>query len=227
MFETIATICGWSAAAISLFAFYSKTMIPLRIAIIIANVLAIVWGLHTWNMPNLVLNCLLLPLNVLRLREMYKLIADVRQANRDPLDYEWLKPYMREIDFKAGAVIFNRDDTADAAYVIGEGQVALPELGVILGPGSLMGEMGLFTSGNKRVSGARCMGDVRCWKITYSEFEQLYFQNPQFGFHIVRLMVRRMENNLARFSGPRPAAAGNPPAPNPPAPNPPAPSAPV
>ena len=52
------------------------------------------------------------------------------------------------------------------------------------------------------MSGARCVSDVRAWRITYSEFEQLYFQNPQFGFHIVRLMVRRMESNLARFSGP-------------------------
>lgn len=216
MFETFATICGWSAAAASLFAFYSKTMIPLRVAIIVANALAIVWGAYTLNMPNLVLNCLLLPLNILRLREMRKLIADVRQANREPLDYDFLKPFMREIKFPSGTTIFNKDDIADEAYIIGEGQVALPELGVILGPGSFMGEMGLFTTGNKRMSGARCMSDVRAWRITYSDFEQLYFQNPQFGFHIVRLMVRRMESNLARFSGPgRASRAAAPPAPPP------------
>ena len=202
-FQIVAHICGWSAVAASLFAFHSKTMIPLRVAIIAANVLSIVWGFYTLNMPNLVLNCLLLPLNILRLREMQKLIADVRAANREPIDYDWLKPYMRQVEYRAGQAIFNKDDPADAAYVIGEGQVALPELGVILGPGSLMGEMGLFTSGNKRVSGATCVGDVRAWRITYNEFEQLYFQNPQFGFHVVRLMVRRMESNLARFSGPR------------------------
>lgn len=205
MFEIIANICGWGAVAASLYAFHSKTMIPLRIAIIGANCLSIVWGYYTGNMPNLVLNCLLLPLNILRLREMYHLIADVRKANNaaghEPIDYEWLKPYMREITFPAGTSIFARGDEADAAYVVGEGQVALPELGVILGPGSLMGEMGLFSSGNKRMSSASCMSEVRAWKISYSEFEQLYFQNPQFGFHIMRLMVRRMENNLARFSG--------------------------
>ncbi|MGE3244978.1 MAG: Crp/Fnr family transcriptional regulator [Beijerinckiaceae bacterium] len=207
-FHVFATICGWAAAAASFYAFHSKTMIPLRVAIIAANALSIVWGLHTMNLPNLVLNIGLLPLNILRLREMRKLVDDVKAANREPIDYEWLKPYMREVVFPAGATIFSKDDAADSAYVIGEGQVALPELGVILGPGSLMGEMGLFTAGNKRMSGARCMSEVRTWRITYAEFEQLYFQNPQFGFHIVRLMVRRMENNLARFSAPRPPTAG-------------------
>jgi CRP/FNR family cyclic AMP-dependent transcriptional regulator len=217
VFDIIAHICGWGAVAASLFAFYSKTMIPLRIAIIGANCLSIVWGFYTGNMPNLVLNCLLLPLNILRLREMYHLVSDVRAANntaaREPADFEWLKPYMREISFAAGSAIFQKGDEAEAAYVIGEGQVALPELGVILGPGSLMGEMGLFSSANKRMSGASCMSDVRAWRISYSDFEQLYFQNPQFGFHIMRLMVRRMENNLARFAGEKFAAPAAPAAP--------------
>ncbi len=200
MLDIIAHICGWAAAAASLFAFYSKTMIPLRYAIIVANVLSIAWGLYTLNMPNLVANCVMLPLNILRLREMHKLISDVKLASRDALDYEWLKPYMRMTEYPAGSVIFAKGDVGDAAYVIGEGQVNLPELGIILGPGTLIGEMGLFTEGNKRVSTARCMSPVRAWRITYSDFEQLYFQNPQFGLHLVRLMMRRMETNFARFS---------------------------
>lgn len=200
MLEILAHICGWSAAAASLFAFYSKTMIPLRIAIIAANALSIGWGIYTGNLPNLVANCILLPLNILRLREMQKLVGDVKKANRDALDYEWLKPYMRMSEYPAGSLIFQKGDTGDAAYVIGEGQVNLPELGIILGPGTLIGEMGLFTEGNKRVSTARCMSDVRAWRITYSDFEQLYFQNPEFGLHLVRLMVRRMETNFARFA---------------------------
>ena len=209
LFDIIAHICGWLAAAASLFAFHSKTMIPLRIAIIAANVLSIVWGFYAWNLPNLVLNIVLLPLNILRLREMQKLVGDVKRASRDALDYEWLKPFMRMSEFKAGSVIFSKGDVGDAAYIIGEGQINLPELGIILGPGTLIGEMGLFTEGNRRISTARCMSDVRVWKITYTDFEQLYFQNPEFGLHLVRLMVRRMETNFARFAGARrgPAAA--------------------
>ena len=214
MLEIFAHICGWLAAAASLFAFWSKTMIPLRVAIIVANVLSIAWGRYVLNLPNLVLNIILLPLNIMRLREMQKLVSDVKRASRDALDYEWLKPFMRMSEFPAGTVMFAKGDAADAAYVIGEGQVSLPELGIILGPGTLIGEMGLFTQGNKRFSSARCMSDVRAWRITYSDFEQLYFQNPEFGLHVVRLMMRRMETNINRFAGPRraPPAAGAAPA---------------
>lgn len=203
LLDIVAHACGWLAAAASLFAFWSKTMIPLRVAIIIANALSIIWGLYAHNWPNLIVNLVLLPLNVMRLREMQKLVSDVRRASRDALDYDWLKPFMRISEYPAGAVMFSKGDIADAAYVIGEGQVSLPELGIILGPGALIGEMGLFTQGNKRFSTARCMSDVRAWRITYADFEQLYFQNPEFGLHVVRLMMRRMESNMNRFAGPR------------------------
>ena len=216
MLEIFAHVCGWLAAAASLFAFWSKTMIPLRIATIVANVLSIAWGLYAHNWPNLIVNVVLLPLNIMRLREMQKLVSDVQRASRDALDYEWLKPFMRMAEYPAGTVMFAKGDVADAAYVIGEGQVSLPELGIILGPGTLIGEMGLFTQGNKRVSTARCMSDVRAWRITYTDFEQLYFQNPEFGLHVVRLMMRRMETNINRFAGPRraPPAGGAGPAGN-------------
>ncbi len=209
MLDIIAHICGWLAAAASLFAFWSKTMIPLRVATIVANVLSIAWGLYSHNWPNLIVNVVLLPVNIMRLREMQKLVSDVQRASRDALDYEWLKPFMRMTEYPAGAVIFSKGDMADAAYVIGEGQISLPELGIILGPGTLIGEMGLFTQGNKRFTTARCMNDVRAWRITYEDFEQLYFQNPEFGLHVVRLMMRRMETNMSRFA----SARRSPPAP--------------
>ena len=218
MIDIIVNVFGWGAVAVSLFAFFSKTMIPLRIAIIAASCLSIVWAWFAGIWPILALHCLLLPLNILRLREMRLLIAEVRQADSEAgtVDFAWLKPYMHEVTFAAGDSIFRQGEEADSAYVIGEGQVALTELGVILGAGNLMGEMGLFSSGNKRMSGAHCMSEVRAWRISYLDFEQLYFQNPQFGFHIMRLMVRRMESNLARFAGQKFAtqgAAAAPPAP--------------
>lgn len=195
---------GWAAAACSLFAFYSKTMIPLRIAVIAANAFAIVYSLYTLNIPNLIGSSILLPLNIIRVREMQRLTSDVKRAqSRGELDFDWLKPFMKPLEFKAGATIFTKGDRADSAYVIADGQVSLPDLGVILGPGSLFGEMGLFSSTGDRMSSARAMGDVRIYRITYQDFEQLYFQNPQFGLYLVRLMVRRMETNLARTSGQR------------------------
>ena len=206
MIAILAEACGWASVAASLYAFNSKTMIPLRIAIVVANVLALAWSGYNHNLPNIALNAILLPLNLLRLREMQRLVSDVKRASRSELDYDWLKPFMRPVEMKAGETLFARGDVADAAFVIGEGQVNLPELGVILGPGALMGEMGLFATGNKRMSGARAMSDVRLYRISYGDFEQLYYQNPEFGLYIVRLMVRRMETNLSRLARPRPGA---------------------
>ncbi|MFN3888884.1 MAG: Crp/Fnr family transcriptional regulator [Beijerinckiaceae bacterium] len=200
---------GWAAAACSLFAFYSKTMIPLRIAVIGANAFAIVFSLYTHNIPNLIGSAILLPLNIVRLREMQRLTSDVKRAHaRGELDFDWLRPFMKPLELKQGDSIFQKGDDADSAYVVAEGQVSLPDLGVILGPGSLFGEMGLFSSTGKRMSSARAISDVRIYRITYQDFEQLYFQNPQFGLYLVRLMVRRMETNLARMSGQRRPAAG-------------------
>ena len=200
---------GWAAAACSLFAFYSKTMIPLRIAVIAANAFAIVFAMYNHNIPNLIGSLILLPLNVVRLREMQRLTSDVRRAHtRGELDIDWLKPFMKPIELKVGDSIFEKGADADSAYVVADGQVSLPDLGVILGPGSLFGEMGLFSSTGKRMSGARAISDVRIYRITYDDFEQLYFQNPQFGLYLVRLMVRRMETNLARLSGQRRQAPG-------------------
>lgn len=207
-------IFGWAAAACSLFAFYSKTMIPLRMAVIAANAFAIIFSTYNHNIPNLIGSAILLPLNVLRLREMQRLTSDVKRAHtRGDLDFDWLQPFMQALEVKAGETIFEKGAQADSAYVVADGQVSLPDLGVILGPGSLFGEMGLFSSTGKRMSSARAMSDVRIYRITYDDFEQLYYQNPQFGLYLVRLMVRRMETNLARMSGQRRPAPGAEPGP--------------
>ncbi len=207
MLAYLVEAAGWASAAASLYAFNCKTIIPLRIAIIVANVLAIGYASVHLTLPNIALNLVLLPLNIHRLREMQRLIKDVKLANKAELDFDWLKPFMQGMDVKAGDTLFQRGDAADAAYVVANGQVSLPDLGVLLGPGSMFGEMGLFAKTNKRMSTARMTSDGRLYRISYDNFEQLYFQNPQFGLYLVRLMVRRMESNLARVSGPRPQVA--------------------
>jgi CRP-like cAMP-binding protein len=64
-----------------------------------------------------------------------------------------------------------------------------------LEPGAVFGEMALFTAAGRRTASAVCVGDVRLLVITYEQFEQLYFQNPEFGLYLVRLIVRRFEMN--------------------------------
>lgn len=204
--DILALACGWAAAALAVLAFWPKTIMSLRWAAIAASVLAIVYFAWTRNWPFLAANVLILPLNLWRLQDMRKLIAEAEKANREDLNFNWLTPYMQPATFETGEALFNKGDEADAVYVLAEGQINLPELGIIIGPGAMIGEMGLFTAGNRRLSGARAMGPVRAYRMAYRDFEQHYFQNPQFGLYLVRLMMRRLESNLSRYSG---GKAGN------------------
>ncbi len=124
---------------------------------------------------------------------MRRLIAGVREANADDLNIEWLKPFMHPESIRATDFIFKKGDLATEAYVIVEGEVEIVERGAALGPGAIFGEMALFTTAGKRTATARCRTDVRLLSITYEQFEQLYFQNPEFGLYLVRLIVRRFE----------------------------------
>jgi hypothetical protein len=191
----IIDILGYSAIAAGFYVYYTNTMIPLRIAAIISNLLYIPYVTYKELYPSLLLNCALLLLNIYRLWEMKQLIAKVKEAAVERYNLDWLKPYMKPKKFAAGDVIFRQGDTAAHAFVIVGGTIGLPENDVTLGPGALLGEMGMFTQGNKRTTSAYCKTDVSVLRISYDEFQELYFQNPTFGLYLIRLIVQRMELN--------------------------------
>src|SRR6202521_6213212 len=64
------------------------------------------------------------------------------------------------------------------------------------GKGTLLGEIGLFTRDGRRTMTARCKSDVQTAVIDYDRFKELYFQNPQFGFRLLHLVVARL--NISR-----------------------------
>jgi CRP/FNR family transcriptional regulator, cyclic AMP receptor protein len=191
----VIAILAWAEAATVVGAAYMKSMIPLRITAMSGNLLGIVVGLLTGNLPTLVKHSINLPLNATRMREMRRLIASVREASVGDLNIEWLKPFMHPRGERATDIVFAKGDEAKEAFVLVEGKVEILERGVTLEPGAIFGEMALFTQSGKRTATARCLTDVRLLSITYEQFEQLYFQNPEFGLYLVRLIVRRFEAN--------------------------------
>lgn len=186
---------AWAEAATVVGSAYMKRMIPLRITAMVCNCLGLTYGLLTGTFPTIAKHAINLPLNFSRLREMRRLIDSVREANANDLNIEWLKPFMHPESAPATDFVFRKGDVGGEAYVVVEGQVEIVERGVTIGPGALFGEMALFTKTGKRTASARCVTDVRLLAITYEQFEQLYFQNPEFGLYLVRLIVRRFEAN--------------------------------
>lgn len=193
-------LIGYAAAAASLYAANSKTIIPLRYAAIAANALAMIYSSNHGTYPTVILNAVLLPLNAIRLRSMIKLIRDVDAAAKTDMNVDWLLAYMRPTKFKAGDVFIRRGEIADRAFYILSGEVEIVEIGKIVGSGTLLGEIGLFTDDGKRIMTARCKTDVDAATITYDRFKELYFQNPEFGFYLLRLVVARLHNEELQYA---------------------------
>ena len=193
---------GYLASLLVFTTFYMKTMIPLRCVAIASNVVFMTYGLTGRIYPVFVLHAVLLPLNLIRLRQVRTLIRRVREASRGDLSMEWLLPLMTRQKLEKGKVLFRKGDPASSMYLILEGSVRITEIDVVLGPGALVGEMGVFAADHRRTGTAVCESAVEVGAITDAKVMQLYYQNPAFGFYMVRLVLQRMLENQ------RGAAAG-------------------
>jgi CRP/FNR family transcriptional regulator, cyclic AMP receptor protein len=190
-----AELFGVAAAAASLYAAYAKTIIPLRIAAIAANFLAMIYSLSHGTYPTFLLNAVLLPLNSWRLWAMFNLIRGIDRAIKSDMNVDWLLPYTRPRHFKGGDVIMKRGEYATAAFYIVSGEVEVEEIGRRYGPGTLLGEIGLFTPDGARTMTLRCRTDVQTARVDYDRFKELYFENPEFGFRLLHLIVARMQGS--------------------------------
>jgi hypothetical protein len=174
----------------------TKTMVPLRTLAIITNCILIAYyGLsHAW-LP-LGLQAFALPINVLRLYQMFVLIANVREAIRGKTSMEWLKPFMAERRFHKGDILFAKGEVADEMFCIVTGRYRLVELGIELEAAHVVGELGFLAPDNRRTATLECIEDGTALSITYEQVEQLYYQNPTFGFYFLRLSTERLFENI-------------------------------
>lgn len=191
---------GYCAAAANVFVFVSNTMIPLRLAAILANALFAAYFYLKGYLPLFALNAFMVPINVLRLGQMRRLISDVRQATQaaddGDFEYEWLRPYMKQLTLSEGFTLYRKGDISEDAFFLVHGEILLPEPQVTLKPGTFFGEMGLFTEDNRRTASAVAVTDVDLLCVRYDALLELAAQNPQFGFYLMKLMMRRMQHNV-------------------------------
>lgn len=205
-------LAGWGAAAFTLLAYSMKTMLPLRVAGIAANLLFIAYGLAEWIVPVLILHLLLLPFNLYRLVEILRTTRQAQAARRGAHPPGWLRHLVKARDYEAGAYIFRKGDAADNLYFLDSGRVRLVEIGTLLPEGELFGEIAFFTDARERTLSARCEGPCRIAELDEKTFMRLYYQNPAFGVHVVRLIARRLIDGMAtRPEAYRPVAAPPPP----------------
>lgn len=199
-------LLGYAAGACTLAAFSMRRMIPLRIAGVAANGFFIAYGILADVHPALLLHSVLLPLNVTRLVQMLRLVRNVRVAASGTLSMQWLERFMSSRRCAAGEVLFRKGDVATHMFYVVGGRFRLPELSLDIVPGEVIGEMGIISPGNRRTQSLTCIEDGELLTVTYDQVRQLYFQNPHFGFYLLRLIGERMFENLERHSLEREAA---------------------
>jgi len=194
-----------------------QTMIPLRLFGILTNLVLIATAIPSHNYATMVVQIMMLGFNSYRLHQMLQLVRSVKKSVNSDLSMEWLKPFMTERNCKAGEVLFYKDERAESMYYIVSGRYRLVESGIELPVGAIVGEFGMLSPSNVRTQTLECTADGLILSVSYDQVEQLYVQNPAFGFYFLRLVsarlfenIGRLEERLALESGKIPAAAPNP-----------------
>src|SRR3989338_4892709 len=149
-------LIGYLAAVLMFSTFYMKKMIPLRAVGASANFVFIIYTLCSYLFlqrgiwPLFILHVALLPLNIIRMRQMIMLVNKVRESSTGHFAIDFLTPYMAKEHFKKGDYLFKKGDESLKMYYVQSGILRLEELGITFDKGELIGEMGLFFSNHKK-----------------------------------------------------------------------------
>lgn len=195
--EILGLIAGWLAALLTLSAYSMRTMLPLRIAAIGANLSFITFSAIEWIPQTLVLHLILLPFNSYRLWEILdqtRRMRQVRTSDIDPLEY--LGPLLRPVSYSAGTRIFQKGDAPDRLYYLKSGTVLLDEIDHHLSDGDLFGEIAFFTDARERTTSATCETDCVIMSVNEEDFMRIFYQNPAFGLFMIKLAAGRLLSNL-------------------------------
>jgi CRP-like cAMP-binding protein len=171
-------------------------MIPLRVFGILTNLVLIATAIPSHNYLVILIQTLVLVLNSYRLHQMLQLVRDVKRSVNSDLSMDWLKPFMTERKCKAGEILFYKDEKAEDMLYIVSGRFKLVESGIELPVGAIVGELGMLSPSKARTQTLECVKSGLILSVSYSKVEELYVQNPAFGFYFLRLASARLFQNI-------------------------------
>jgi CRP-like cAMP-binding protein len=176
-----------------------RTMIPLRVFAILTNIVLISTAIPSHNYLVIVVQSVVLLLNSYRLHQMLQLIRDVKKSVNSDLSMEWLKPFMTERKCTVGEMLFYKDEKAEEMLYIVSGRFRLVESGIELPVGAIVGELGMLSPSKVRTQSLECIEAGMILSVSYSKVEELYVQNPAFGFYFLRLSSARLFENIGKL----------------------------
>lgn len=176
-----------------------RTIVPLRVFAIISNGFFIGYAVLSNSITTLFVYVLLLPINVVRLRQMIKLVKKAQASAKDDLSMDWLKPFMTRRKYSKDDFLFHKGELANEMLFIVTGKFLVKEIGIELSAGRMMGELGFLSPNNRRTQTVECIENGEVLTITYDKLLEVYFQNPQFGYYFLRLSTERLLRDVARL----------------------------
>jgi hypothetical protein len=186
-------------ASLTVFAtFCMSTMMPLRYMAIVSNVLFTAFGYFGHIYPVLILHAVLFPINVIRLVQIKRLVRAVGSGHRENQFFDSLVPFMRGRQLHAGEALVRKGELADRLYYLVQGELAIEELGKVVGPGTVIGEIGIFSPHQRRTATVRSKTDCSLYELTEAKAKELYFQDRSFGYAVLQLIIARLLENQER-----------------------------
>src|ERR1700682_4916419 len=173
-----------------------RTMIPLRIFGILTNLVLITTAVPSHNYLVMLVQTVMLVVNSYRLHQMLQLVRDVKKSVNSDLSMDWLKPFMTERKCETGEVLFYKDEKAEDMLYIVSGRFRLVESGIELPVGAIVGEFGMLSPSNVRTQSLECVEAGLILGVSYTKVEELYVQNPAFGFYFLRFVSARLFENI-------------------------------
>jgi len=120
-------------------------------------------------------------------------------ANLSEEDAQELMAVARKRSFRAGEVIFHRDDPGQVLYVIKEGKVKIALISpdgqeislVVFGKGECFGEFALL-DGEPRSADAIALEKVECYTLQRSDFQNAIMKHPTIAIQVLEVLSRRL-----------------------------------
>jgi hypothetical protein len=98
-----------------------------------------------------------------------------------------------------GQTLFKRGDTGAEMYLVVDGEIEIVELAKTLGPGTVLGEVALVVPSHRRTATARAKTKVTLARMTKRDMELTALQNPTFGFELLKIVARRLSEDVERL----------------------------
>jgi hypothetical protein len=188
---TLADIFGWMAGALVLTTFYLKTMVPLRCVAIASNVTFLSYGLMTGALPITVLHALLLPMNLWRLGQLCAQRARLAAMVQGEFSVSALQPFLTTRAAARGTVLIAKGRQATELIIVLHGHVLVVETGLVLGPGSILGDECAFGDDRTCSTTAVCRTEVELASIPVSRAWEAFSASPEFAARLLRMAMGR------------------------------------